>query len=148
MCRRIAQSGEAFTVILAGKDEALSLSGSGRRDGGRTWMERLAMDGRGVHLLWGGGKGESRLHIAGIILSKHFFPFHQMRPIPFSPLHPAPRRGNDIDFCKYSGRNLEVFICVSYRFYKTLKLFKGGHTMYLSIYYVWHSAHQGDLISI
>lgn len=72
MCRRIAQSGETFTVILAGKDEGLSLSGSGRRDGGRTWMERLATDRRGVHLLWGGGKGESRLHITGIIMSEHF----------------------------------------------------------------------------
>lgn len=56
-------------MILAGKDEGLSLSGSGRRDGGRTWMERLATDRRGVHLLWGGGKGESRLHITGIIMS-------------------------------------------------------------------------------
>lgn len=113
MCRRIAQSGEAFTVILAGKDEGLSLSCSGRRDGGRTWMERLAMDRRVVHLLWGGGKGESRLHIAGIILSKHFFPFHQMRPIPFSPLHPAPRHGNDIDFCKYSLAEIWrcLFVC-------------------------------------
>ena len=67
------------------KDEGLSLSGSGRRDGGRTWMERLATDRRGVHLLWGGGKGESRLHIAGIILSQHFSLFIKWDQFRFLP---------------------------------------------------------------
>ena len=42
-----------------------------------------------------------------------FLPFHQMRPIPFSPLHPAPRRGNDIDSCKYSLAKIWrcLFVC-------------------------------------
>lgn len=59
-------------MILAGKGEGLSLSGSRRQDEGRTWTERLATDRRGMHLLWGGGEGESRLHITGIIMSEHF----------------------------------------------------------------------------
>lgn len=147
MCRRVAPNGEAFTVILAGKDEALSLSGSRETRWREDWMERLAMDRRGCTFS-GVEEGRERAAYCWNNSVKHFFPFHQMRPIPFSPLHPAPRRGNDIDFCKYSGRNLEVFICVLYGFIRLLSSSKERHTMYLSIYYVWHSAHQGDLISI